>query len=181
MYASPKRSALISGLVHAAAIVLVLLATTVKTAPRSNLDVVSIAERDISAFLPLRPSEGSGGGGARDHTPASKGPLPPTKLRVFTPPVVRILNENPRLTMDAAILEPPELTIPEAAYGDPNGILGRLSSGPGDGGGIGDGHQGGVGGGRGRGAGKDGVSGGNPPARGIITAPVLLSKKRARV
>jgi periplasmic protein TonB len=180
MYASPKRSALVSGLLHAAAIVLVLVATNVKTVPRAHLGIVPIAERDISAYLPLTHSEGGGGGGARDDTPATKGPLPPTRLRVFTPPVVRILNENPRLTMEAAILGPPELTVPAPAYGDPNGILGRLSSGPGDGGGIGDGHQGGVGGGRGPGAGPNGegggISGGNPPVRAVVTAPVLLWK-----
>src|SRR5947209_18446825 len=109
MYASPKRSALISGLLHAAAIVLVLLATTVRTAPPGNMGVVPLAERDISAYVPARRSEGGGGGGARDDTPATKGPLPPTRLRVFTPPVVRLLNEDPRLAMEAAIFGPPEL------------------------------------------------------------------------
>ena len=182
MYASPKRSALVSGLLHAAAIVLLLATTTLKTPLGPHVTIVPVGGRDIPAYLPPANTRGGGGGGARDETPATKGPLPPTRLRVFTPPVVRILNENPRLAMEAAIFGPPDLTTPvlTEAYGDPNGILGRLSSGPGDGGGIGDGHQGGVGSRRGPGAGNDGdgggVSGGNQPVRAVVTAPVLLWK-----
>ena len=112
MYASPKRSALISGLLHAAAIVLVLIATTVRTRLARNMGVVPHRRARHLGLSSRGHSEGGGGGGARDDTPATKGPLPPTRLRVFTPPVVRILNEDPRLAMDAAILGPPELTIP---------------------------------------------------------------------
>jgi protein TonB len=182
MYASPKRSALVSGLVHAAVIVLVLTATKVAPPLASRFHSIAIAERDISAYLPPVRSTGGGGGGTRDLTRASRGELPKRALRQFTPPTVHILNDNPRLAMEATIVAPPDLALPAAVttIGLPDGILGPPSNGLGKNGGIGDsGEGGGAGNRRGPGAGSDGddggVSGGRP-VRGYITPAVLQWK-----
>jgi protein TonB len=60
-------------------------------------------------------------------------------------------------------------------FGDPNGVPGPPSSGPGDGGGIGPGDGPGVGKNRGPGAG-DGDPGPGVVGRGELTAPVLVWK-----
>ena len=184
MLASPKRSALLSGLLHGGAIALVLLVTTVKT-PTLDPPRNHTPGRDIRNYISLVPrrSEGGGGGGAREETRASKGMLLRASLRPFAPPVVRLLNENPRITMEAAILASPDTLPPVpdgAVWGDPNGVLGKLSSGPGAGSGIGDGCCGGVGPGKGPGAGPGqspvgGISG-QSGLTGIVTRPVLLTK-----
>jgi TonB family protein len=75
-------------------------------------------------------------------------------------------NTAPRLTMDASILAPPDVTLPSvslANYGDPLGNIGPPSNGPGSGGGIGSGKGGGVGSGSGGGVGPGeggGIGGG---------------------
>jgi hypothetical protein len=70
MYANPKPSALASGLLHAAAIFLVLAVITVNTPPRRALGFVLLAERDIPPMC--RPAVGRGGGVARDEIPATR-------------------------------------------------------------------------------------------------------------
>jgi TonB family protein len=182
MYASPKRSALVSGLLHAAVIVLVLTATKVAPPLASRLHIIAIADRDISPYLPPVRSTGGGGGGTRDLTPASRGELPKRALRQFTPPTVRILNDNPRLAMEATIVAPPDLDMPSVVttIGLPDGVLGPPSNGLGRNGGIGDtGDGGGVGNNRGPGAGSSGNGGGvtgMTPIRGHITPAVLQWK-----
>jgi protein TonB len=181
MYASPKRSALVSGLLHAAVIVLVLTLTKVVTPPPAQYHSVPIAGRDISAYVPVFRSDAGGGGGTRDPTPASRGELPKRALRQFTPPTVRILNENPRLPMEASILGPPDVAMPTpAVIGLPDGIIGAPSNGLGMNGGIGDrGKGGGVGNkeGPGAGPGDNGVGVTVMSAgRGFITQAVLQWK-----
>jgi periplasmic protein TonB len=179
MYSSPKRSALLSGLLHAAVIVLVLTATKVTTPPAGLLHPVLLTGRILAPYLPHTAANGGGGGGGRDPLPASRGPLPPTARRQFVPPAVVILNDHSRLAIDPTIVGPPDIVIPAIQpYGDPNGILGRLSSGPGSGGGIGSGEDGGVGPGRGPGAGPGNGGGisGEAGIRGVETRPVLLWK-----
>jgi periplasmic protein TonB len=186
MYASPKRSVLFSGLLHAAAIILVLIATrvppsTIHRAVRSVL----LLPRDIDASAPmvLRPQVGGGGGGAGAPMPASRGRLPRPSLRQFTPPQVEALNESPRLTMEPTILVSPDVVLPKvdlAQYGIPNGALGPLSGGPGTNAGIGNGKGGGVGDSIGPGYG-DGPGGGGVTAaplrgRGSMRPPELLYK-----
>jgi TonB family protein len=68
-------------------------------------------------------------------------------------------------------------------YGDPNGVAGPISAGPGDGGGIGSGHGTGIGPGNGPGLGSGeggGMGGGAAGYTGIgaggVTAPTLVSK-----
>jgi TonB family protein len=181
MYASPRRSALISGLLHAAGIVLVLIATKVTPPIVERYNLVPIAERDISPYLPA-PGAGGGGGGGRESTPASKGVLARPALRQFVPPTTHIVNENPRLAMEMAIVAPPDVSMPvlSGPVGLPDGIPGPPSNGMGKNGGIGDrGDGGGIGNRRGPGAG-DGGDGigitGTAGVRGAVTPAVLQWK-----
>jgi periplasmic protein TonB len=182
MYASPGRSTLISGLLHAGAIVLVLAATRVRPATPVPSHVV-IYEPPPWADFPAsaRPHAG-GGGGVRSESPASRGALPPVARRQFAPPVVRVENFDPVLPMAPTIVsDSPLAPLNAALFGDPHGVSGPPSGGTGSGGGTGDGEGTGVGPGRGPGAGPGyggGVSGraGSFPVRGVVTEPVLLWK-----
>jgi TonB family protein len=100
---------------------------------------------------------GGGGGGVRSPLPASRGALPRFARTQFTPPVVIVPRVAPALPMQPTLLGPPELELPamklDMAWGDPHGVTGQLSGGPGTGGGIGNGDGAGVGPGTGPGAG----------------------------
>ena len=69
MYATPKRSALLSGLLHAAAIIAVLTVASVKN-PSVIWKPVALVGRDIGRYLASVPREevGGGGGGTRSET-----------------------------------------------------------------------------------------------------------------
>lgn len=181
MYASPKRSALFSGLLHAAAIVLVLVATKAVAPPLTSYRSVPIAERDISAYVPVFRNDGGGGGGGRELLPASRGELPKRATRQFVPPTTHILNPDPKLAIEPAILGAPDVSMPTpAVIGLPDGIIGPPSDGLGKNGGIGNrGDGGGAGDSVGPGAGPDGRNGGvsgMSPSRGRITPATVLSK-----
>ncbi len=182
MYSSQKRSVLVSGLLHAAAIVLVLALTRVPTQPVARfVNAVLVIPRDL--ILPASRRDGGGGGGVRSPLPASKGRLPRQALRQFTPPQVTVANPAPKLIMEPTILVAPDIALPKvdlAQYGIPNGVPGPLSGGPGSGGGIGAGDGTGVGDSRGPGYG-DGPGGpgfgqANAGFRGSMTAPSVLTK-----
>src|SRR5512133_3352631 len=116
----------------------------------------------------------------RGHAGPDSG-QPRRALRQFTPPTVHILNDNPRLAMEMAIVAPPDIAMPALStnIGLPDGILGPPSNGRGRNGGIGDGDGGGVGDRRGPGAGNGGDGGGVTgltPIRGYITPAVLQGK-----
>jgi TonB family protein len=108
--------------------------------------------------------------------------LPRPALRQFVPPTTHILNENPRLAMEMAIVAPPEVALPALSgpIGLPDGIPGPPSDGMGKNGGIGDkGDGGGIGNRRGPGAGDGGDGGGitgTAGMRGTITQAVLQWK-----
>jgi TonB family protein len=182
MYASPKRSALLSGLLHAAAIVAALTVASVQN-PSVIWQPVTLVGRDIGRYLASIPreQEGGGGGGTRSDTAASLGRLPRAARRQFTPPVVEYINLNPQLPMEPTLVMS-EIALPAinlARFGDPNGVSGPPSGGRGSGGGIGDGDGGGVGDshgpGYGPGPGGGGVTGGGGFV-GAVTEPVLLWK-----
>jgi protein TonB len=145
MTSSPKRSALLSALIHAAVIVVILILTSVK---HPLIDVLPPL-RDIPVYLPARPhvSSSGGGGGARSRAQANKGELPKPAPRVFVAPTVEIQNTRPHLPMAPTILAS-EVKVPTFDFsqlGDPNGVSGPLSNGTGRNGGIGNGDHGGVG------------------------------------
>ena len=123
MYFSQKRSVLVSGLLHAAAIVLVLALTGVPTRPVARfVKAVLVIPRDL--VLPASRRDGGGGGGVHSPLPASQGRLPRQALRQFTPPQVTAVNPDPRLIMEPTILVAPDIALPKvdlAQYGIPNG------------------------------------------------------------
>ena len=184
MFASPKRSALLSGLLHAAAIALVLAVTGVQPPLPVPPHIKLVEPLDLAPYRPhmAAPTEGGGGGGKHALTRASLGDLSKRALRQFTPPTVVTVNDHPKLAMEAAIVANPNIELPAfniGVLGDPHGIPGPPSDGRGTGGGIGDGKGHGVGEGDGDGAGPGpggtGITGGGG-MEGVVTPPEVLWK-----
>lgn len=135
-------------------------------------------------FLNLPPkaqrSGGGGGGGRREKTPASLGKLPRFSDRQLTPPTPKIVNLKPVLPVEPTVVVPQIAQLPPvniAQLGDPLGIPGPPSSGPGTGGGIGTGTGGGVGSGKGPGVGPGeggGTGGGVLRVGGGVSAPTVV-------
>lgn len=131
-------------------------------------------------LLPAR-AEGGGGGGKRQPAPASRGVLPRGADKQLAPP-----DPEPPKNSEPALIVEPTIVAPQLAWlrpldllsiGDPNGIAGPPSSGPGNGGGIGDGNGRGDGKGEGPGA-IDGNGGGccdrTYSVGGDVTAPTVV-------
>jgi len=144
--------------------------------------IISGAVVDISPYI-LEQSKtqvgGGGGGGDRDKLAASKGALPKLAKEQFTPPMVVVRNENPKLTVDPTVVVPPEIKLPQLGnLGDPMAnVTGPASNGTGSGGGLGSGSGGGVGSGRGPGVGPGwggGIGGGAYRVGGGVSAPRAL-------
>lgn len=143
---------------------------------------------DISPYLsqltgPDDKTGGGGGGGDRSPTPASKGAVPKFSKTQFAPPVAVLPKIDPQLPVQPTLLGPPELKLPQMAmnaqWGDPQGVLGQASNGPGFGGGIGSGEGGGIGSGKGGGLGPGeggGFGGGAYSVGGNVTAPIPIYK-----
>jgi TonB family protein len=183
MYASPKRSGLISALVHVAVFALLLVTgKVVKTIP-TLVDRGSIVlPSDLVKYQVTATEDGRGGGGQNDPSPAQRGHLPRITTRPFVPPSAHVENTQPVLSMEMAILGDPSIVVPAInlpVVGDPNGVLGRLSGGPGGPTGIGDRGNGGIGrrNGPGYGDGENpGVGGARAGFRDNVTQPRLISK-----
>jgi TonB family protein len=154
----------------------------VKAAPKTEIT-------DISPYLAQLPADsgkkagGGGGGGDRSPTPASKGAIPRFAKMQLSPPMAVIPNTHAQLQVDPTLLGPPELKLPamasNMAWGDPQGVIGPPSNGPGFGGGIGSGEGGGVGSGKGGGLGPGeggGVGGGAYSVGGNVSAPIPIYK-----
>jgi periplasmic protein TonB len=146
--------------------------------PQQSVEL--IAPSDMPALQPSKTlSGGGGGGGDRDKLQASKGRLPKQAMEQFTPPVVVVRNEHPKLPMEPTVVIPPQvhLTQPNMPnLGDPLSHLpsGPPSNGTGSGGGIGSGNGGGVGSGEGPGFGPGrggGTGGGVFRVGGGVSAP----------
>jgi TonB family protein len=178
-----------SVLVHSIALTILLLPfilsrmwQPVKAATRTEIV-------DISPYLSqLTPAStkkagGGGGGGDRSPTPASKGAIPKFAKTQLTPPMAVIPNTNAKLQVAPTLLGPPELKLPAMSanmpWGDPTGVIGPPSNGPGFGGGIGSGEGTGVGSGKGGGLGPGeggGVGGGAYSVGGGVSAPIPIYK-----
>jgi len=124
---------------------------------------------------------GGGGGGSRSQNPASRGTLPRFARVQFTPPTPIIPVTAPLLAMQPTLIGPPELKLPQMKsnvdWGDPQGVIGPPSAGPGTGGGMGTGVGTGVGPGTGTGfgPGKDGGWGGDVYSPGgAVSAPIPI-------
>jgi TonB family protein len=152
---------LISIGIHVALVGLALIpwTTTLQMRPKlSETAVVLYTPADVSIqrlSLPAR-AQGGGGGGKRQPTPASRGILPRGADKQFVPPDPEPpKNPDPTLTMEPTIVAPDLATLRPLNLlniGDPNGVVGPPSSGPGNGGGIGNGDGRGDGNGDGAGA-----------------------------
>jgi protein TonB len=131
-------------------------------------------------LLPSRP-QGGGGGGNHQLTPASLGVLPRAADKQLVPP-----DPEPAKNVDPVLVVEPTIVAPELAVlrplnllniGDPNGIVGPPSSGPGKGGGMGGGNGHGVGDSDGPGTGPGSGGGccdGTYRVGGDVKAPVVI-------
>jgi protein TonB len=186
-YRMQRASWINSLLVHAVALAALILpfyiARMFKPVEASKKHEVSVL---ISPYVPplAGPDKrmgGGGGGGDRSPTPASKGAIPRFSRQQLAPPMAKLPNLTPKLPVEATLLGPPKLDLPEmksnVPWGDPNGVPGPPSNGPGTGGGIGTGSGGGVGEGNGRGLGPgdDAGTGGGPySVGGGVSAPIPI-------
>jgi len=174
MLGSPKRSALLSALIHAFAIVLILIVAASKHSPLTQMMPV----RDTPVYLPVHiHMRGlTGGGGQRSPLPPSKGRPPQPARRVFTPPVMTVQETHPLIEMPPTVLSAVDTQLPSfnLPLGSLTGVSGPPSGGPGANGGVGYGSHGGNGD-------KDGPGGGDGDGfTGLhgrnVTQPVLLSR-----
>ncbi len=177
-----------SVLVHSVAIALLVLPYLISAMFQPAKASSKMEVTDISPYLNElaamdKKSGGGGGGGDRSPTPASKGKVPKFAKTQLAPPMAVIPNPNPVLPVQPNLLGPPQLKLPEmaanAVWGDPQGVMGPLSNGPGTGGGIGSGTGTGIGSGKGGGLGPGeggGTGGGYYSVGGNVSAPIPIYK-----
>jgi len=158
-----------------------------KTQANTKVDVTPIDLSPYMSKLPAGAQKAGGGGGANDHTltPPNKGKLHKFKRTQFTPPQIKIENQNPKLAMDPSLLGPPDLKVPSpnmSTFGDPLASALSDSLGHGNGTGIGSGTGGGLGpgegGGTGGGAFRAGVNGVGVPV--CLYCPIPQYSDEAR-
>jgi TonB family protein len=176
-------------LVHVVGIAIILLPFLISQVNRPAKVSAKSEVIDISPYLAEieaagKKAGGGGGGGDRSPTPASKGAVPRFARTQITPPLAVIRNLHPILQVEPTLLGPPELKLPQMAsnlpnWGDPQGVAGPLSNGPGTGGGIGSGEGTGIGSGKGGGLGPGeggGTGGGIYSVGGGVSAPIPIFK-----
>jgi periplasmic protein TonB len=149
-------------------------------ATTTTVEVLDPSQLTLNLPPKAEKSGGGGGGGRREPIPASKGKLPRPSDKQLTPPTPKIVNLDPILAVEPTVIVPQLNSFPNiniANYGDPLGIPGPPSSGPGTGGGIGTGTGGGVGTGKGGGVGPGeggGIGGGVFRVGGGVSAPSIV-------
>ncbi len=170
-------------LVHALVVVALILPFVITGWVQPVQAKKQVTSIDLSPYLGEIPKGakkmgGGGGGGDRSPTPASKGAIPKFSRVQYAPPVAVQPIVTPKLAVTPTLLGPPELKLPEMQanmqWGDPKGVLGPASNGPGFGGGIGSGSGGGIGSGTGGGLGPGqggGTGGGVYSVGGGVSAP----------
>jgi len=160
---------------------LLFLRNTSKTkATPTNVTLLEPSPLLLNIPPKAQQSGGGGGGGRRERIPASVGKLPRPADRQLTPPVPKVVNPEPLMPVEPTVVVPqlsqlPPVNLPD--YGDPKGIPGPPSSGPGTGGGIGTGAGGVVGPGKGGGVGPGeggGIGGGVFRVGGGVSAPSVI-------
>jgi protein TonB len=185
-YKFRSTSLVYSTVIHVSLVLAIILVPTIIMKGRQNTQAntthVTLLEPTGLVNLPPKSEKagGGGGGGRREPTPASKGKLPKLSDKQLTPPTPKIVNLDPVLPVEPTLIVPtlaqlPNVNMPN--YGDPLGIPGPPSSGPGTGGGIGTGTGGGVGPGKGGGYGPGeggGVGGGVFRVGGGVSAPSVV-------
>jgi TonB family protein len=187
-YQPQSGSWLNSLLIHLVGLAIILLPFFVTHAIQQQKTQTTTHVIDISPYLaelegPAKKMQGGGGGGDRSPLPASRGAVPRFAKIQITPPLAVIRNPHPILQVEPTLLGPPELKVPQMAlnmpWGDPEGVLGPPSNGPGTGGGIGSGEGTGIGSGKGAGLGPGevaGTGGGIYSVGGGVSAPIPIYK-----
>jgi TonB family protein len=150
-----------------------------KQLPKGVINIALYAPKRL--VFPANNEPGGGGGGGRHKlSPPSLGKLPRAADKQLTPP-----DPEPTKNLDPTLMVEPSVVAPQLAslprlnllnIGDPDGIPGPPSAGPGNGYGIGteDGHGIGVGKGPGVGPGEDG--GTTFRMGGSVSSPVLVTQ-----
>lgn len=179
-----------SAVVHVALLGLILGAATfghqVVHQAQKHETVTLIAPSPDSYALPISKTivSGGGGGGDKEPLPASKGSLPKLAAEQITPPQIVVRNQHPKLTVEPAVVVPPQVHLAQnhmLDLGDPASVplpSAPPSNGVGTGGGIGLGSGQGVGAGHGPGVGAGtggGTGGGVYKVGGGISAPQPVS------
>ena len=158
----------VSGLIYLS----VVSYATPKVAKQNN----DVLMEPIALSLPPAATKpgGGGGGGTRMKTPPSKGQLPKAATYQVVPPTTQIVNMAPELVAEPTVIVPQLVNLQHfnslIPIGDPNGVVGPPSNGPGTGAGIGTGNGHGVGSGDGAGAGPGngiGIGGGTYKVGGV--------------
>jgi len=182
-------SLMIHALLVAGVIGITLLSVRATTTIVKPEEHVTLIAPNLSDYKPVMVPQvakkqlaGGGGGGEHAKIFESKGRLPKIAPEQFTPPTVEIRNMKPKLAVEATIVAPPNVKLPDNPslpnIGNPmsSRVSGPLSNGTGSGGGIGSGNGGGIGsgGGPGHGPGQGGGYGGGIYKVGEIgvSAPV---------
>lgn len=119
---------------------------------------------DVGIYVPnsaAKDLHGGGGGGDASKSSTSNGSIPRVSREQFTPPVVVIHSQNPKLPVEPTLVAPPVIPLPHNNQtGNPlSAVLTAPSNGVGLAGGIGGGSRGGIGDGIGSGFGI-GIGGG---------------------
>ena len=129
--------------VHVTVVTLALIpwAASVK-APKQTATEVVLYTPATPLTLPMLPdqSSGGGGGGMRTPTPPSFGRPPRGADKQLVPPAPEVINMAPELIAEPTIVAPQLSNLPQISLlplGDPEGIPGPPSAGPGSDGGIG--------------------------------------------
>jgi len=187
-YNYKRNGVLGSTVVHVVGLALIIVGTIlgkrmVQQIVKPQEQVELIAPTDMPTLQPSRTQSGGGGGGGdRDKLQASQGRLPRQSMQQFTPPMVVVRNEAPKLPMEPTVVIPPDVKISQPNLpnlGDPLSHMpaGFPSNGTGSGGGIGSGSGGGVGSGEGPGFGPGhggGTGGGAFRVGGGVSAPKAI-------
>jgi len=150
------RSFLLSFTSHAA--VVVLIASGIWVGGHHTIVQPRTLSSELS-YVPMpvgdNPPRGGGSGGDRSTIPASRGTPPKFSEEQLTPPAIIVRNPSPKLPVDATVLGPPQLKLPQSnQIGDilsSNAVI--PSNGAGARGGFGDNSGTGAGNGLGAGAG----------------------------
>src|SRR5271170_4328539 len=110
-------------LIHGGVVAMILLLGTLKPVQRMMKESVILIAPTIRPYEAAH--RGGGGGGGRSPIEASKGKLPKSAPRVFTPP--RVDPTDSKLPMMPTIIG--EVPITVTNYGDPLGKMGAPSNG----------------------------------------------------
>jgi len=159
--------------------------TAVAAKPEEHVTLLAPVLSDYQPVMTVHPAEKAlaGGGGGGDHAKLveSKGRLPKIAPVQFTPPTVEIRNQKSKLTMEASIVAPANVKLPDnnmPNIGNPmsDRVNGPPTNGTGSGAGIGAGSSGGIGSGSGPGHGpgeRGGYGGGTYRVGDVgVTAPI---------